>query len=178
MNEDFDPLDEAFDYAERRDNLVDVPEWAKEAYTPLEGGGYELRSPRIKDMFRQSREQIVAHKKQIADLDAEIAAANAKEQANMKRLHELIAGQAIRASLEAGGCLPKFIAGATAILLRELPVKLEDIDGELVPVLEGGGSIDHAVKSYLFTEEGSAFCAPRPLPGSGMFAEGLRELLH
>jgi hypothetical protein len=54
--EELDPLDEEFDYAERQPDLTKVPEWAKEAYKPLEEGGYELGWQSIKDKFRQSRE--------------------------------------------------------------------------------------------------------------------------
>jgi hypothetical protein len=72
--EELDPLDEEFDYAERQPDLTKVPEWAKEAYKPLEEGGYELGWQSIKDKFRQSREFKAAHEAKTVGLLISFAA--------------------------------------------------------------------------------------------------------
>jgi len=47
---------------------------------------------------------------------------------------------------------PKCLAAVEAVLLQDLDIVVEDIDGELVAVLADGGSLEMAVGGYMAGE--------------------------
>lgn len=90
-----------------------------------------------------------------------------------ERMTESVIADAIRDALEHSDCLPKYRAAVVALLQRDLPIRVEPIDGnpnDLQIFIEGGGDISQAVGMWLASDQGRDFCAPPMLPGSGMFA--------
>jgi hypothetical protein len=169
-----------FDYPERVTTLERVPADLHECYCQQPDGSFAVR-PRLRARFAECRTELQAKDEEARRIKAERDAAREENRKAQEHLREALAQEAIGAALEAGGCLPRFVAGATAMLMKELSIEIDASSGEPVAMLVGGGSIDHAVKIWLHSEVGSEFCAPKPLPGSGYF-NGLyvdfRKQLH
>jgi hypothetical protein len=151
------------------------PKW-RDDYEPA-ADGFALK-PVVKaalDRYKQlEAEDAERRLAELANAEAERVKLAATEVTLKAALRERIAKRAIADALRIGGCKPSLIAGATALLLNELPLSLAEIDGEPVAVLDGGWTVETAVGSWLTSEAGRAFI--EPVKTVGIFADAIRRL--
>jgi len=163
MTEDF------FEPPAHVETLDGVPPVFKAAYRQSDAGGYVLRQEYL-DGVAKVRKEIAD---ETAKAERDLAEAHAKLEAIKEQLRQRIAAKAIREALIRGGVKGGYLKAATALLLDELDIIAGDIDGEPVVMLDGGGSIEFAVGSWL-TSEGQDFV--EHVATVGAFASAIRSL--
>jgi hypothetical protein len=109
-----------------------------------------------------------------AKLDAEIAEFDAETAKTNAALRELAATSAIVAALRIGGCRPKMVKAAAALLLKTLPLIYVEKDGETDAMLDNGWSIQSAIGNWLLSEAGQDFM--EPVKTIGQFGAAIRRL--
>lgn len=160
--------------------LDQVPEAVRNCYIQVDEG-FELP-----DYVREAVEKEQARwqaelAEKLAAFEVEKAKLHASTERMNAELRERVARSSIHQALVDAGAILKMIPGATALLLAQLNLTIEERDdGELIARVDGR-PVQEAVSAWLTSAEGEDFALVSPVPGAGMFSErarGLRGTLH
>lgn len=163
--------------AERINSLDELEDAADCVYYEAAPDGTFKLSDAAKKRIGETRKRLAEVRADgaatVAKAEAEVEAARESLAATRSQLRDLVAGKAIRDYARRAGCKVNYLTAVEAVLLRDLDIVVEEIDGDLVAVLADGGSLEMAVGGYL-AAEGDAFI--ETVPTVGAFASAIRSL--